>query len=150
MYKDKAMSEKAKVLAKTVKRRIHQQPYQEVTEITPFFTQFNESKLDSNKINVEFSEPLAKFSAMSSENFARNPWALPYDTIKFLFLLRWPITLILWCTIPDAKRFKQLYILTFINCILWIGCISHFAVFLSSNVGENQTENSRVNIDSRL
>lgn len=133
MYKDEAMSEKAKILARKVKRRIYQQPYLEVAEITPLFTQ-------TKKMNVEFSEPSLKLTDSSIENFATNPW-VTNDMNKLLFLLRWPITFLLWCTIPDPKRFKRFYVLTFINCILWIGCISYFTVFVSSNVGKR-----RVNI----
>ena len=136
MYKDDAMSEKAKVLTRKVKRSIYQQPYHEVTEITPLFTKHNGSKIDTRKTNLEFSEPFVKVIETSTENFATNPWKVPDDMNKLLFLLRWPITFTLWCTIPDPRRFKDFYILTFISCILWVGCISYFTVFISSNVGE--------------
>lgn len=139
MYKNDAMSEKAKLLARRVKRRLRRQPYQEVSEILPLF---NREKLqvgiigDGVKINVELSEPLVKLLESSDEDCATNPWIIPATVNLFQFLLRWPITFLLWFTIPDSRRFKQFYILTFINCVLWIGCLSYIVVFITTDVGE--------------
>lgn len=137
------------ILARRIKRRIHQHPYQEVTEITPFFTRFNESKLESTQIAVEFSEPFVKLPETDtpSENFATNPWKVPDEANRFYFLFKWPITFILWCTIPDPKRFKQLYLFTVINCFLWIIPLSFYTVFVSSNVGKRSdiSEHSQAN-----
>lgn len=136
MYKDDTMSKKVKMFARKVKRRIrhHHQLYQEITEITPFF---DHTKSSSSKLNLELSEPFVKLDDDDgSDNCATNPWMVPIDSSLFMFFLRWPITFTLWCSIPDSKRFKSFYILTFINCVLWIGCISYFVVYISTNVGE--------------
>lgn len=137
MYKDDTMSEKAKKLARKFKRRIrHQQLYQEVSEITPLLSRVSEIKR-GKMMNPELSEPFTKLDDDSGvDNCATNPWKVPVDSNLIMFFLRWPITFTLWCTIPDSKRFKSFYLLTFINCVLWIGCISYFVVYISTNVGE--------------
>jgi hypothetical protein len=134
MYNNDEMSEKAKILARRVKRRIHRQPYQEVTEITPLFTR---EKLTNNERQtfLELSEPLVKLDESVNDDYATNPWNIPANSNILLFLLRWPITLTLWCTIPDSRRFKRFYIFTFINCVIWIGLCSYFIVFVSTDVG---------------
>jgi hypothetical protein len=134
MYNNDEMSEKAKILARKVKRRIHRQPYQEVTEITPLFTREKLTN-DKRKICLELSEPLMKLDESGNDDCATNPWKIPNNSNVLLFLLRWPITLTLWCTIPDSRRFKRFYIFTFINCVLWIGLCSYFIVFVSTDVG---------------
>lgn len=136
MSKDDTMSEKAKWLAKKIKRRIRHQMYQEVSEMTPFFDRVIEVKSYGSKMYTELSEPLVKLDDYGSDNCATYPWKVPDDSNLIMFFLRWPITFILWCTIPDSKRFKSFYIITFINCILWIGCISYFVVCISTNVGK--------------
>lgn len=137
MYKNDSMSEKAKLLARKVHRRIRHQPYQEVSEITPLFIRgdiYQSAKKTTT--TLELSEPFAKLDESGNDDCATNPWRVPADANVVIFLLRWPITFTLWCTIPDARRFKRFYLLTFINCVLWIGCISYMVVFIATNVGE--------------
>lgn len=131
MYNDDAMSKQAKIFARKVKRRIRRQPYQEVTEITPLLV------ITSNRRKAsELSEPLVKLDDSVNDDCATNPWKIPASTNSFIFLLRWPITFTLWCTIPDPRCSQRFYVMTFINCALWIGCISYFVVFVTTDVGE--------------
>lgn len=132
MYNNDEMSEKAKILARKVKRRIHRQPYQEVTEITPLFIR---NKLTNDKHEM-ISEPFVKLDESVNDDCATSPWKIPGNSNVLLFLLRWPITLTLWCTIPDSRRFKRFYVFSFINCVFWIGLCSYFIVFVSTDVGE--------------
>jgi hypothetical protein len=125
MHKD---DEKVTAVARKVQRRIRLRPDDEVSEITPLFT--------TEKTHYELSEPSLKLDAENDENCATNPWRLPRDASTFKFFLRWPITFTLWCTVPDARRFKSFYIFTFVSCVLWILSLSYFVVFLSTNVGE--------------
>lgn len=133
MYKNDAMSEKAKILARKIRRRIRRQPYQEVTEIVPFFNR--ENPIYGEK-DAGLSEPLVKLGEPDNDDCATSPWKIRASSNIFLFLLRWPITFTLWCTIPDSRRFKKFYVLTFMNCVLWIGCISFSVVFITTDVGE--------------
>jgi hypothetical protein len=133
MYNNDEMSEKAKILARKVKRRIHRQPYHEVTEITPLFTR---EKLTNDKTFLKLSEPSVKLVDSTNDDGTTSPWKIPPESNVLLFLLRWPITFTLWCSIPNSRRFKSFYILSFINCVIWIGLCSYFIVFVSTDVGK--------------
>lgn len=130
------MTEKAKTLAQKITRRIRRNPYREVSEITPLFIR---AKLP-NGYAATISEPSMKIC--DSDECATNPWTRSANSNPLLFLLRWPITFLLWCTVPDSRRFKRCYILTFINCVVWIGGISYFVVFLTTDVGERDFSDS--------
>lgn len=136
MYKNKTLCERAKLLARKVSRRFHRSLYQEVTEITPLFVRdnFGKSYNTGDNTTVELNEPYLKLDELEEES-ATSPWHMADDTSKIMYFVKWPITFTLWCTIPDARRFKSCYILTFFNCVLWIGCISYFVVNISTNVG---------------
>jgi solute carrier family 24 (sodium/potassium/calcium exchanger), member 4 len=139
MYKDDGLSDKVRLLARKLNRRFRHQLYQEVTEITPLF---NREKFaisyDANDLVAlpELSEPFTKISESNEDERATSPWKIPASSNPIQFILRWPITFTLWCTIPDSRRFKRFYILTFINCVCWIGCVSYYIVFISTDVGE--------------
>lgn len=135
MYKNDEMSEKAKIFVRKVKRRIYRQPYLNVTEITPIFSQ-EKLRNDKQKMFVELSEPSVKLDESNNDDCTTNPWRIPPNSNILLFLLRWPITFTLWSTIPDSRRFKSFYILSFFNCVLWIGLCSYSIVFVSTDVGE--------------
>ena len=135
MYYNDEVSEKAKFFARKVQRRIYRQPYLDVTEIAPFFIR---GKVTDNKHEtfLEFSEPSVKLDESNNEDGTTSPWKIPPNSNVLLFFIRWPITLTLWSTIPDSRRFKSFYIFSFINCVIWIGVCSYFIVFLSIDVGE--------------
>lgn len=135
MYRNDEISEKAKILARKVRRRLRRQPYQEVTEITPLFIR-EMLPADDIKTSSELSEPSVKINDAASDDSATSPWKMPASSNPFFFIVRWPITFVLWCTVPDARRFKRFYILTFINCVVWIGFVSYFVVFMTTDVGE--------------
>lgn len=108
-----------------------------MTEITPLFIRDNIAKSYStgDSAEPELNEPFVKLDE-SEEDCATSPWHMAPDAGKIMYFVKWPITFTLWCTIPDASRYKSCYILTFVNCVLWIGCISYFVVNISTNVGE--------------
>lgn len=132
MYHDDAMSERLKFYTRKIKRQFYKQPYQEVSELTPLFKQF----IDTKNINIEISEPFIKGINISDEEFKHLYFQVITNDI--IFMMRLPIKLILWYTIPDARRYPHYYFMTFVNCILWIICISYFSVYVSSNVGKHQ------------
>jgi hypothetical protein len=125
MYKDDKM---VTAVARKVQRRIRLHRDDELAEITPLFA--------AKKSHQELSEPSLKLDAEGDENCATNPWRVPRDGSTLKFFLRWPITFTLWCTVPDARRFKSCYIATFVSCVLWILSLSYFVVSLSTAVGE--------------
>jgi hypothetical protein len=105
----------------------------EVTEITPLFKR---AKLGNNNDDDENKTKETKLS-IQCDNFencecACNPWRIsaPHE------ILRWPITFILWCTIPDCRRFQRFYVLTFINCVAWILILSYLIAYMIAIVGK--------------
>ncbi|XP_059055192.1 sodium/potassium/calcium exchanger 3-like isoform X2 [Achroia grisella] len=55
---------------------------------------------------------------------------------KFFWVLTWPISLLLWATIPDCRRHPRLYPLTFIMCISWIGGVSYLIAWIITILGD--------------
>ena len=66
---------------------------------------------------------------------ATSPWNHRDDSLT-AFVCRWPITLVLWATIPDCRRYPRLRLVTFFACIFWIGITSYFVAFLITVVGK--------------
>lgn len=141
MYKNDSMSEKAKILARKLRRRFNKpEVYHEVTEITPLFArgkltnvQKHEAKqMTTNDISIAHT----KFDDPTPDNCAASPWKFSENGNFLIYLLRWPITFILWCTIPDCRRYNKLFIVTFMSCVMWIGCVSYLVAFMITVVGE--------------
>lgn len=107
----------------------------EVTEITPLFVRDKSTKNHTFN-DVELSIGYEKLVDIDDDECATNPWKRPRKSNILLFILKWPITFILWCTIPDCRRHEKLYILTFINCVLWILGVSYLIASVISSVGE--------------
>lgn len=53
------------------------------------------------------------------------------------WLLIWPIHLVYWLTIPNCERgrFKNLFPVTFLMCIIWIGSLSYLVAWMITIVG---------------
>lgn len=54
------------------------------------------------------------------------------------WIIIWPVELIFFLTIPNCeqKRFKNLFPLTFLMCIVWIGSLSYLVAWMITIVGE--------------
>lgn len=141
MYKNEAMVQKMRLMVRKIKSKFWSISYielddegGEVTEITPLFKRAkygnnDDSCLKNNKKETKLSIQCDNFE---HSECVSNPWRIstPRDT------LRWPITFILWCTIPDCRRFQKFYVLTFINCVAWILILSYFIASMIAIVGE--------------
>lgn len=57
---------------------------------------------------------------------------------QFLWIIVWPTELLFFLTIPNCeqKRFKNLFPLTFLMCIVWIGSLSYLVAWMITIVGE--------------
>ena len=57
---------------------------------------------------------------------------------KCWFLFCWPLKLLLYITIPDARieRLKHWYPLTFIMCLIWVGISSYLVSWMTTVVGD--------------
>lgn len=144
MYKNDAMVEKMRLVAWKIKAKFSKFAYatdlsseddDEVTEITPLFAHAkrdtNDDVGDNSVKEIKLSVPFKKYD---HNECATNPWRIPRNFL--LEVLRWPITLILWCTIPDCRRFQKFYVLTFIICVVWILSLSYLIASLITVVGK--------------
>lgn len=85
---------------------------------------------------VVYVENVLKIVNDFSIEFADTPWKRSADSGRIAFIARWPITLALWLTIPDCRKYPKLRMLTFFMCIFWIGLTSYFVAFLITVVGK--------------
>lgn len=56
---------------------------------------------------------------------------------QFLWIIVWPTELLFFLTIPNCehRRFKNLFPLTFLMCIVWIGSLSYLVAWMITIVG---------------
>lgn len=73
-------------------------------------------------------QPLALYVVTAS------PW-IRGERTWLLFLLKWPINLLLWLTVPNARRYPRLKYLTFLLTLIWIAGISYVAAFAITIIG---------------
>lgn len=112
----------------------------EVTEITPLFMRSEYirnqmySKCTQEAEDVKLSVPYDKFD--NNDDCATNPWKLPQDSNILIYFMRWPITFVLWFTIPDCRRHGKIFVITFVNCVAWILGLSYLIASMIANVGE--------------
>lgn len=141
MYNNDEMTEKMSLVARKIKKQFKLITYvinlnyyvlndndDEVTEFSSFLKKNNVMK---NKLSIVYD----KFDHHHNNEFATNPWRMISNNF-LLNIARWPITFILWCTIPDCRRFNKYYILTFINCVIWILFLSYLIASLITVVGK--------------
>lgn len=64
-------------------------------------------------------------------------WHLPDTTTigRLWWAYIWPIKFVLTITIPNPKTFRNLYPLTFIMCIIWIGINAYLIVWMVTVIG---------------
>lgn len=135
------MSEKMRLVAHKIKIRFlkvslpYDDDFDKVTEITPLFMRKellgNIKCIKVEKLSVQYD----KFTR--NNDCATNPWRICENSSLLLYLLRWPITFVLWCTIPDCRRNEKFFILTFINCVVWILVVSYLIASMITNVGKS-------------
>lgn len=52
-----------------------------------------------------------------------------------LFILKWPINLLLWLTIPDPHRRSYYKYLTFLMTLIWIAGVTYLTAFVITVIG---------------
>lgn len=79
-------------------------------------------------------------NSTDSETSNSSLWSWPDEKetlwMKFYWAFTWPISLILWITIPNCRRHLNLYPLTFIMCIAWIGGVSYLVAWIITILGD--------------
>ncbi|XP_053661518.1 sodium/potassium/calcium exchanger 3-like [Anopheles marshallii] len=128
-------------MSKTFRRKSYIRPYTEVTEISPLLSNGANGKAtpaagSKNGTNGQHAcDSDASDDSFEEYELATSPWNHRDDSL-LAFVCRWPITFILWATIPDCRRYPRLRLVTFFACIFWIGITSYFVAFLITVVGD--------------
>uniref|UniRef100_A0A182JA64 Sodium/potassium/calcium exchanger 5 n=1 Tax=Anopheles atroparvus TaxID=41427 RepID=A0A182JA64_ANOAO len=129
-------------MSKTFRRKSYIRPYTEVTEISPLLSNGGNGKSATagagpkNGTNGQHAcDSDASDDSFEEYELATSPWNHRDDSL-LPFICRWPITFVLWTTIPDCRRYPRLRLVTFFACIFWIGITSYFVAFLITVVGD--------------
>lgn len=82
-----------------------------------------DDKSEKSEKNAQFQ--LTKYP--SEQGFVR----------QILWIVTWPIYFIFFLTIPDCEkpRYKKLFPLTFMMCIVWIGSLSYLVAWMITIIG---------------
>lgn len=137
MYCNDAMARKARKLVSKCRHKTKVRPFKEVTEISPLL---NSSilKVEPGLSTCDKSTITTSLDTISDESdieLADSPWYRG-DVSLFMFIFRWPITFLLWATIPDCRKHPRFRLLTFMLSIVWIALTSYLVAFLITIVGD--------------
>lgn len=121
MYFNDSISRKIRKIVSQYRKKYKMRSFMEVTETSPLITK--------EISNLESNVPVEDLIYITA-----SPWNRDEDHF-LVFLMRWPITFLLWATIPDCRKNTKLSLLTFILCIFWIGVTSYLVAFLITIVG---------------
>lgn len=140
MYWNDIMSHKARTLMSKLRRESRVRPYRQRAEITPLLAASNGHKANGTKTNglttvVEIEHPLYPVLE-ETEDYAETPFEVPHDSNWFVFLLKWPITFVLWLSVPDVRKHPKMTMVAFSLCIVWIGLISYAVAMLITIIGD--------------
>lgn len=124
MYFNDSISRKVRQFVSKYWKRYKIRPFMDVNEASPLITK-EISNLESNIPEEKFKDLIY---------ITASPWNRDEDNFM-VFLMRWPITFLLWATIPDCRKNTKLSLLTFVLCIFWIGVTSYLVAFLITIVG---------------
>ncbi|XP_073954149.1 sodium/potassium/calcium exchanger 5-like isoform X2 [Choristoneura fumiferana] len=85
-------------------------------------------------------EMIRRHDSADSDSSNSTIWPWPDEKTsgarRLLWILTWPISLVLWMTVPDCRRRRALYPLTFIMCIVWIGGVSYLVAWIITIIGD--------------
>lgn len=133
MYCNDSISNKVRTVVAKLKKKPTIRPFREVTEIIPLLHEDTKNKSSNGQHIYPALETIAE---NYSTEIADSPWKRTNGTSLCGFIVKWPITAILWFTIPDCRKYPKLRCLTFIMCIVWIGVTSYIVAFLITVVGD--------------
>ncbi|XP_049885511.1 sodium/potassium/calcium exchanger 3-like [Pectinophora gossypiella] len=113
------------------------------TEVTPLLIKEKTSQLDAAG-RMTRPDPDTNTNQLhestDSDDSASSVWSWPDEKTsgakKFLWVLTWPISLVLWLTVPDCRRHQRLYPLTFVMCVAWIGGVSYLVAWIITVIGD--------------
>lgn len=147
MYCNDSISFRVRCMVSSLRRKSRVRPFREVTEIIPLLQDAGQKQAPTNGAIVAKNPAVYPSLDSIAENTnghdglvgddsrAESPWSRSQDIGMCGYICRWPITTILWLTIPDCRKYPRLRMLTFAMCIVWIGCTSYQVAFLITIVG---------------
>ncbi|CAH0578194.1 unnamed protein product [Chrysodeixis includens] len=118
------------------------------TEISPLLSDEKRHILDTARRmshsvqhnDVETGIHIKRHGSTDSDSSVSSLWSWPGEKVtawkKLLWVFTWPISLMLWATIPDCRRRPSFYPLTFIMCITWIGGVSYLVAWMITVLGD--------------
>lgn len=82
----------------------------------------------------------------NGENKSKSIFKYPKDKSvchQIMWIIIWPTQLLFMLTIPNCatKRFRNLFPLTFLMCIVWIGSLSYLVAWMITIVGQYFSNN---------
>ncbi|XP_044737469.1 sodium/potassium/calcium exchanger 3 [Chrysoperla carnea] len=146
MYFNEEISNGVKKFVRYFRKR---STYRDVTEIRPLLKtdknviQHNGSTLGvpvigqpengSNEMGVQYQE-------MENLEESTEIWKWPDQDVsscgKLFWIITWPISFVLYCTIPNIHKRPKLVIVSFFMCILWIGATSYCTAWFITVIGD--------------
>lgn len=144
-------------MVSSLRRKSRVRPFREVTEIIPLLHDHgnstqkrqptNGASVANNRVVYPNLDSITENGQQSNgynvhvdddDDRAESPWSRSQGIGICGYICRWPITTMLWLTIPDCRKYPRLRMLTFAMCIFWIGCTSYLVAFLITIVGNYQ------------
>ncbi|XP_076631843.1 sodium/potassium/calcium exchanger 4 isoform X1 [Colletes latitarsis] len=91
--------------------------------------------------NPEYAQYAEESTKLEDEELPESPFTWPTESnvaTKCWFVFTWPLRFLLFITIPDIRRerFKKLYPVTFIMCVIWIAIASYLVSWMMTVVGD--------------
>lgn len=92
---------------------------------------------NNNNYNKNNNDTKIKINEKKKKN-CNGLWQLPFSTrLKtFWWIYTWPIKLVLTLTIPNPKKYRRMYPITFVMCIVWIALNSYMVIWMLSVIGK--------------
>ncbi|KAG5668429.1 hypothetical protein PVAND_016369 [Polypedilum vanderplanki] len=106
-----------------------QKPYIETENVN--FDKLKERRQSTNLAEIYTTE--------TQEDESIKLYEIPYGVSKFQmfwFFFTWPAQFLLYYTIPHPFKFKKLFPISFIMCIIWIGLLSYIVFWMIVIIGD--------------
>ncbi|XP_075156230.1 sodium/potassium/calcium exchanger 5-like [Haematobia irritans] len=142
MYYNKKMAKTARRLLQSCGAYTTNQ-YREVSELSSLLPKHrNESAFSlaheaylSLDIGLHSSHMLLYLENKEKQDSIRSPWSSQGHSVVE-FVCRWPITFLLWLTVPNCRKHSSFKYLTFSLAIMWTGIISYLVAFGITIIGD--------------
>ena len=100
-----------------------------------------ELKNSHSSSSINLAENSEKDENEKTDSELASPFSLPSSDLKTVekikFFLFWPITFILFITVPNSKKktWAKFYLLTFVMSLVWLSIFSYLMVWMITIIG---------------